>query len=256
MATARQVTQVGGIMYIVRARPSIGYAAASAVLALLFTATLLRGEDPPSGSPRDLTQLQRCDVAAIRGMQRIDLRAAGRETPVRLAYLSSAADDDVADAASAYLARLLEDEAVYVELLKPREPGTPKDEVSDALLFRVPDGLFINVELVRLGYARARSGIEGDDGKLLRFYEQRARQAKKGIWAAAAKLAEDRKPAERKKDDSGSASGEDTNIVYVTAHGKKYHRKDCQYLTDTAKAISLAEARKTLEPCSRCKPPK
>lgn len=236
-------------------RPNIAILLATATLAILLMTTLIRADDPPAAATRDLAQLQRCKVGTIDGIERIELQIGGRETPIRLAYLSEPVDDDAAHAASEYLSRLLESEAVYVELIKPREATDRKDAVSDALIFRVPDGLFVNVEMVRLGFARPRSGIDGEDGKLMRFYEQRARQAKKGIWAPPTKLVEDRKP-EPGRDERGASSGEEAGIVYVTASGKKYHRKDCQYLTATAKAIALAEARKTHEPCSRCKPPK
>lgn len=40
--------------------------------------------------------------------------------------------------------------------------------------------------------------------------------------------------------------------VYVTAKGKKFHKKDCQYLTDSKRPISYTDAIKSYEPCSAC----
>lgn len=43
--------------------------------------------------------------------------------------------------------------------------------------------------------------------------------------------------------------------VYVTGAGEKYHRKDCRYVTDESKRLSLEDAiSRGYEPCSVCKP--
>lgn len=48
---------------------------------------------------------------------------------------------------------------------------------------------------------------------------------------------------------------EDEKKVYVTEYGEKYHRKGCQYLSQSAYEISLKSAqRKGYEPCSVCDP--
>lgn len=45
-----------------------------------------------------------------------------------------------------------------------------------------------------------------------------------------------------------------TDQVYVTASGKRYHRKDCRY-AKTATAMTREEAEaKGLTPCKVCKP--
>ena len=43
--------------------------------------------------------------------------------------------------------------------------------------------------------------------------------------------------------------------VYVTKTGTKYHRAGCRHLTDSARAIPLTEAMRSLQPCKNCKPP-
>lgn len=49
---------------------------------------------------------------------------------------------------------------------------------------------------------------------------------------------------------------EDTQsvTVYITKTGSKYHRAGCQYLRKSKIAISLEEAKRSYEPCSKCKP--
>ena len=45
-------------------------------------------------------------------------------------------------------------------------------------------------------------------------------------------------------------------IVYITDTGKKYHMDGCQHLTKSQHAISLADAKRSYSPCSRCHPPR
>lgn len=50
---------------------------------------------------------------------------------------------------------------------------------------------------------------------------------------------------------------ENDPYVYVTKHGKKYHRESCSYLRQSKIKIRLSEAkRRNYTACSRCKPPK
>lgn len=52
-----------------------------------------------------------------------------------------------------------------------------------------------------------------------------------------------------------SADSDNTDTVYVTNSGTKYHRWGCQYLKDSCYSISLSEAvRDGYEPCSKCDP--
>ena len=51
-------------------------------------------------------------------------------------------------------------------------------------------------------------------------------------------------------------TGDGATLVHVTESGSKYHRAGCQYLNDSDKEITLAEARNQgLEPCKKCNPP-
>ena len=53
------------------------------------------------------------------------------------------------------------------------------------------------------------------------------------------------------------STNDDNNnyTVYITEHGKKYHKTTCRYLTDSKIAIDIYEAiAEGYEPCSICKP--
>ena len=49
---------------------------------------------------------------------------------------------------------------------------------------------------------------------------------------------------------------DESQTVYVTDKGKKYHQEGCRYLKDSKRPLSLSEARKTHTPCKVCKAPK
>jgi hypothetical protein len=129
-----------------------------------------------------------------------------------------------------------------------------------AYVYRAPDGLPVNLELIRQGYARLSAQAPFEHQRLYRLYEKFARSTQKGVWApepaepvASQPAAAEPSPAPAKPDQPAAAS--DT-YVYKTPSGTKYHRAGCSYLGDNAQKLTLAEAKAAgLEPCSRCEPP-
>jgi endonuclease YncB( thermonuclease family) len=182
-------------------------------------------------------------------------------------------------AAEKFLGNLLAGEAVFVEFADSN-PAVDRFGCVPAYLFRVPDGLFVNLELVRQGYASVPEGSTFEHRPVFEYFQRRAREAGKGRWApepssdpaaeprsaaregarrvsasqpgpAAARAA----PAPATQAASGAESAADT-IVYVTAKGTRYHREGCRHLRKSSRPITLGEARKLgLKPCSQCKPP-
>ena len=111
----------------------------------------------------------------------------------------------------------------------------------------------MNLEIIRQGYAKTQAEPDSEYAELLRHYERRAKRARKGVWAPAPKTD---KSAESRTSSEQPAPDADKITVYVTKSGKKYHKKGCQHLRRSSRAISLSEAvAKGYEPCSRCKPP-
>ena len=51
-----------------------------------------------------------------------------------------------------------------------------------AYLYRAPDGLFVNLEIVRQGYGQAYTRYPFKHMELFRHYEHRAQEARKGLW--------------------------------------------------------------------------
>ena len=196
--------------------------------------------------------------------------------------------DPTGRAAERFLENLLAGEAVYVEFAEA-SPAPDHFGCIPAYLFRAPDGLFVNLELVRQGYAAVPEAGAFEYRAVFERLQQRARAAGKGRWGerttdsqAEAKPGErspgpDRVPKSEARDGGQStpasrsspspvpgpaaqsgAGGDaaDDAVVYITAKGAKYHREGCRHVRKSGRPVSLGEARtRGLTPCSQCKPP-
>ncbi|MDY7011592.1 MAG: thermonuclease family protein [Planctomycetota bacterium] len=82
-----------------------------------------------------------------------------------------------------FISNLLKGEFVSVEYDSSLEQ---EDETGQAVayLYRAPDGLFLNLEVVRQGYGLAEDDYSFEHEKLFRFYQQKAQADGKGIWAS------------------------------------------------------------------------
>jgi len=206
------------------------------------------------------------DVVRIGADGRLVVRRESGQQVLRLRGVHIPDGIETREAACAFLTRLLEGEAVYVET-EPNESTPAADAPLWAYVYRAPDRLFVNLELVRLGFARVAAGDSGTHTPVLREYEELARVRHKGVWrpmnkeapapAASRPAATQpaiKPPVARSTPPRGAPHAEVR--VYVTAHGRKYHRADCQFARNGATAILLGEAQgQGYTPCSRCKPP-
>ena len=115
-------------------------------------------------------------------------------------------------------------------------------------IFRKPDGMSVNLEVVRLGWAEADADDFKDNREnLYRNYEARARHRYVGIWEA-------------QKPTPADHSDEDETVVYEG--DSMYHKyKECgkfKYVPPQgygARGFSVGSARRAqLIPCPKCKP--
>ena len=114
-------------------------------------------------------------------------------------------------------------------------------------LYRAPDGLFVNLEIVRQGYGHAYTQFLFKHMELFRYYGNRARTTGKGLYGAP--------PARVASESEESFAVESENKVYRTRTGKKYHRDGCTSLRRSKIPISLVEAKERYSPCGQCNPP-
>ena len=68
------------------------------------------------------------------------------------------------------------------------KPDEPRDAYNRRLcyVYRAPDGLCVNLEAVRQGYARAYRRFPHPDGRAYAAWENYAREHHKGVWRASA----------------------------------------------------------------------
>lgn len=192
-------------------------------------------------------------VALIDGKE-TKIRLIGVDTPETVHPKKSV--ETYGKEASQFTRNLLQGESVYLEY----EPGAYRRDKYGRLLaylYRAPDGLFVNLEIIRQGYGHAYTKYPFGKMELFRFYEKKARESNKGLWVEpkAYKLGFEtvidpdtgiKKCV--KKDYS------DKIILYITKTGSKYHRDGCRYLRKSMIPIELEEAKKEYSPCSACCP--
>ena len=139
--------------------------------------------------------------------------------------------------ASNFTKNLLQGESVYLRYDVERTDAYGR---LLAYLYRAPDGLFVNLEIVRQGYGHAYTRFPFKHMELFRHYGNRARTAGKGLYGDPGPL-----PPENESEQ-----------IYRTRTGKKYHREGCFSLRSKI-PITLMEAKeRNLGPCGRCKPPR
>ena len=150
---------------------------------------------------------------------------------------------------SAFTTSLLDGKRVYLRF---------GEELEDkygrllAYVYRAPDGMFVNLEIVRQGYGHAYVKYPFEHMDLFRHYEARARQSGKGLWSEASTAAAPDVKSEGKSESAPDADVDADETVYVTKSGKKYHRESCRWGNI---AMLLSEARERYSLCAKCNPP-
>ena len=155
--------------------------------------------------------------------------------------------------ASAFIQNLLLGESVYL-----RFDGNWTDSYDRlrAYLHRAPDGLFVNLEVVRQGYGKVYTGSAFKHRVLFQHYEGRAREVGKGLWgnlpAGTGSSGHQKAPSTVQQGQTEEVPR--TITVYVTRTGAKYHRGSCRYLRYSKISMSLENAKRSYSACSVCRP--
>ena len=143
--------------------------------------------------------------------------------------------------ASAFTRNLLLGESVYLRFDVDR---TDKYGRLLAYLYRAPDGLFVNLEVVRQGYGKVYTTFPFKHKALFQHYSGQAQKAGRGLWSVGGAEQQQVKTEEAPR----------TKTVYITRTGAKYHRGSCRYLKYSKIVVSLEKAKQSYGPCSVCKP--
>lgn len=128
-----------------------------------------------------------------------------------------------------------------------------------AYLYRNPDHLFVNLELVRQGYTRHSPISMTIHTKVFDHYQTRAQNLFRGIWDPQAPIQPISESTDNENPDQSDPAhnqqpANTTAAVYITTYGTRYHAKDCPHLTDSARPTSRDQIKDTHKPCKTCKP--
>ncbi len=167
----------------------IRHANRAALLLLALLCIAVSAQETPRLPKPDFPDATAAPVARVVDGDTVVLMLDGEETTVRLIGVdapepvhSQKPAEAYGREASQFLTNLLKGETVYLEY---RPGGDRLDDYGRTLayLYRAPDGLFVNLEIVRQGYGRAYTHFPFQHMEAFRFYERRAREAEKGLWA-------------------------------------------------------------------------
>lgn len=170
----------------------------------------------------------------------VEIRYDGKLTRVVLIGVDTPAEAFGREA-TAFTRNLLLGESVYL-----RFDGNRMDKYGGLLayLYRAPDGLFVNLEVVRQGYGKVYTVFPFKHKALFQHYGTQAQNAGRGLWGVGGAGQQQVQAEEVPR----------TQTVYITRTGAKYHRGSCRYLKYSKIAISLEKAKRSYGPCSVCRP--
>ena len=143
--------------------------------------------------------------------------------------------------ASAFTRNLLLGEFIYLRFDSSR---TDRYGRMRAYLYRAPDGLFVNLEIVRQGYGKVYTTFPFKHKALFQYYGKQAQRAGRGLWSSNVGRQQNIQTDEVPR----------TQTVYITRTGAKYHRSSCRYLKYSKIPMSLEKAKQGYSPCSVCRP--
>jgi len=162
------------------------------------------------------------------------------------------------------LRSLIEGEWVYVH----GDPTVPEDVAGrrTGFLFRSPDMLLVNQEMVRQGHAEHQSKRSAVFSESLSWWQRHAMVAEKGIWNDEPVVLVDPSTELSKPEPMPELLPEPMVVpttvappertVFLTKSGLKYHTNECRYYSPGCTEVPISEARKEHEPCKVCKPDK
>lgn len=219
----------------------------------------------PGSQDKDFSDATAYPVVRIERSGSVVVKIKGEETRLWLVGVESPSPDGPGSRTGSpdlreFLEGILGGENVFIEFSSSE---AKKDRFGryGAYIYRAPEGLPINLEIVRQGVAPLDKRFRSRYRAVYERYAATARKAGKGVWGRR----RPRAPRSAEKDEADNPTraanaprARDEKVqLYMTKYGKRYHRASCETLTKTKRKVTLAEAEKDgRTPCLVCKPPK
>lgn len=172
--------------------------------------------------------------------------------------------------AKRFLTRLLLSERVAIH--EPEPGATDQVGRRRGYVYRLPEGLSVDLEIVRQGYGRVSTRAGDAFEPALRWYETRAKELDRGVWGRSTEPAADEPggvdaeaPAEPERvvedpgglptePERGGAEDEADRWVWITRSGSRYHREGCQHLKNSRSRVERDRLDPGMSPCKTCDP--
>ncbi|MCX5633410.1 MAG: thermonuclease family protein [Phycisphaerae bacterium] len=184
----------------------------------------------------------------LAGVERPRLRQGygGQASAVQSANSAGLDFGELSRAADRFVGNLLKGESVYV-VADQQQKQTDPNNCMAAYIYRSPDGLFVNAEIIRQGYGLAAMKSLFKYMNQFHRLELFARQAGKGVWASAdassfAKATEDKKamadksnksiPSEKQTSTHSTGSGQASSV-----EPNEPNKQDAKPLSAVAPAV-------------------
>lgn len=245
------------------------------VVSLGISLTNLALANQPHLPQRDFSRETPRRVLAVHAVDEIEVDLDGLQVRIKLvgiagsrAGAASATTADQFERGRVFLDNLLRGESVYLE----QEPDLRRSSASDnnergirALVYRAPDGLSINLELIRQGFVKHDARRRHRYLAVFAYYAATAREHERGLWAPKPDNTEQKPPDANNAGESTAEDVEKTqpsqklvsssSVVWITKSGTRYHTQDCYHHRGGNLTLTREEAlRRGLKPCSHCKP--
>ena len=198
------------------------------------------------------------EVLRVLDVNTILIRIEGKNTRYNLLGISSTGLDAAQKSqAIDALSRLLLGERIKLQP-DPSDTNTRSSRAA-AFVYRKPDHLCVNLELVRQGYVRYSDARMSIHTKVFDHYQSAARELHRGIWGAGTPAFLESESSEQQPDSNTPEPqpqpvNTPPHTIYITKYGTKYHREGCSHLTDTATRTTRDKVQDTHKPCKTCKP--
>ncbi len=220
---------------------------ALAILSFCVAAPVKFSVELPAFEKISLTDLPSCQVIRIINGNTIVVDMNNQDIKVRLTGVKPA--EKYRAELALFVKNLLKGEDVYI--VNDADQNEPNKY--DYYVYRVPDGLFVNAEIIRQGYGLADTTTPFKYMAEFKQLEEFAKERSKGLWDVS-RLESISQPAPIILPKTSTQAGD--VIVYVTKTGKKYHRAGCSYLSKSAVPMKLSDAQaRGYSPCTKCNPP-